>query len=390
MKDPFRDISMSSKLLDDIARQQRMMDDILKPIAGLDLVDQFARGVAASGLMDEINKLSKLFEFTRSPAFMQAIEQANAASRMTDIAGALKLSAFVSPKIAEITHLSQIAAGCVAPFEGILNAQQDWDVILSGRMAAIDVDWALADEPEASAESFARLSRLSDVARLSAPYTDETSEIVFDELGALSASPDEKETVEVREDRYDDAGRERALIAFPPASYGRVMVSAGFGISFPEPPALSVEDGLFEPVQFSPETGYLLQSLEGHLRNFVSARLHALEGEAWIKRRVPQGVRAKWQEGRKTALAANKPAFALIHYSNFMDLADIIVAGNNWPEFTGVFPNQENLRVSLLRLYYIRNDIAHSRPISMTDMLVAMTEGTFMFRCLGLPVHYAH
>ncbi|MBI1682687.1 hypothetical protein, partial [Caulobacter hibisci] len=66
----------------------------------------------------------------------------------------------------------------------------------------------------------------------------------------------------------------------------------------------------------------------------------------------------------------------------------IIVAKNNWPEFAAAFRCPLNLRVSLLRLYNIRNDVAHSRPLGLSDILFAMTEGGLIFRCLGLPIEY--
>ncbi len=349
------------------------------------MIEQVTAGTRA---IDEITRRSKLIEFTQTPAYLRAIETATATSRGAEIARGLDLAHLVAPKLPEIMRLSKIIGARVHPFEDVLKSAE-WNSVLYQRMSKIDVAWALGEELESSAEAFARLSRLSDLARLGSAYTDETAEILTDELGEPSEAPAEAETIEQREERYDDAGRERELIAFPPASYPTILVSAGYAVSFPAPPIVTVEEGLIEPIQFSPETGHLLQSLEAHLRETVVRCLYALEGDLWIKRRVPEKVREKWNEGRDAARTAGKPVLAPIYYANFMDLADIITSGTNWPQFQAAFTSKENLRVSLKRLYFIRNDVAHARPISMTDKLLAIAEGTILFRALGLPVGYA-
>lgn len=387
MKDPFRDIIRNQSAFEEITRRQRMMDELLKPPATSRMMEAIERATAGTRALEELTRRTKLLEFTQTPAYLKAIEAASAPARMAEIGRGIELANLVAPKLPEILKLSEIVAARVHPFEDILK-QAEWSSVLSDRMARIDVAWALGEELEGSAEAFARLSRLSDVARAGAAYTDETTEILVDELGQPSEAPAEAETVEQREERYDDAGRDRELIAFPPASYSQILVSAGYAVSFPAPPKVAIEEGLIEPVRFSPETGFLLQSLEAHLRQLVVTRLHALEGDAWIKRRVPEKVREKWNDGREAAKVAGKPVLAPIHYANFMDLADVITAGNNWPEFQAAFTSKDNLRVSLQRLYFIRNDVSHARPISMTDELLAITEGTILFRALGLRVNY--
>lgn len=387
MKYPFRHLIGPQGAFEEIMRRERQMQDLLKPSATSHIMEEIERATASTRAFEELTRNTKLLEFTQTSAYLAAIEAATAASRINEIGRSVQLADLVTPKLPELLKLSEIAAARVRPFENILK-QTQWSSVLSDRMAKIDVAWALGSELEGSAAAFAKLSRLSDVARVASPYTDETTEVLVDELGLPSEAPAEEETVEKREQRYDEAGRDRELIAFPPASYDQILVSAGYAVSFPPPPAVVVEEGLIESIRFSPQTGFLLQSLEAHLRQLVVARLHALDGDAWIKRRVPEKVREKWRDGREAAKLAGKPVLAPVHYSNFMDLADVITAGNNWSEFQAAFVNKDNLRVSLQRLYFIRNDVAHSRPISMTDELLAITEGTILFRAMGLSVKY--
>jgi len=351
------------------------------------MMEAIERATAGTRAFEDLTRHAKLLEFTQTPAYLKAIEAATAPSRFAEIGRSIELSSFIAPKFPELLKLSEIAAARVHPFEKITK-QAEWGAILSDRMFRIDVAWALGEELEGSAEAFARLSRMSDIARVGPAYSDETTEILVEELGQPSEAPAGAETIEQREERYDQAGRDRELIAFPPTSYGQILVSAGYAVSFPPPPIVAVAEGLIEPVRFSPETGFLLQSLEAHLREMVASRLHALEGDAWVRRRVPEKVREKWKDGREAAKLAGKPVLAPIHYANFMDLADVITAGNNWQEFQAAFTNKDNLRISLQRLYFIRNDVAHSRPISMTDGLLAITEGTILFRAMGLTVKY--
>ena len=73
-----------------------------------------------------------------------------------------------------------------------------------------------------------------------------------------------------------------------------------------------------------------------------------------------------------------------IHYSNFMELADIIGESRNWDEaFKPIFKNRDDFCVSLRRLHQIRNAGAHDRPIGVSDQLVLWSEATRILTMLG-------
>lgn len=387
MKEPLRDIIGRSAALEEIMRHERKLQELVRPSVTSRMIEAVEQASTRASVIEGLTRHSKILEFTQTPAYLRAIEAATATLGAAEISRSIQLANLIAPKLPELLRLSESVAARVRPFEDIVK-QAQWSSILSDRMANIGVNWALSEEIEGSVEAFARLSRLSDVARLGTAYTDTTTEILVEELGQPSEAPAEEENIEQREARYDEAGRDRELIAFPPASYSQILISAGYAVSFPSPPTVVVEEGLIEPVRFSPQTGFLIQSLEAHLRQLVVDYLSAREGDNWMKRRVPQKVQENWRSGREAAKLAGKPVLAPIYYANFMDLADIITSGNNWPEFQAAFKNKDNLRISLQRLYFIRNDIAHARPISMTDELLAMTEGTILFRAMGLPVKY--
>ena len=374
------DLAMGRLNREDLAMRAAMG---LGPVS--DSLTRAAGGLSATSYMEEHTRLLAL---TRTTEFQSTIERAMQGFALVERNEKL-LAKFMNPTT-DIERLSSIAALNVPSWQSSLMEKQGWESVLSDRMGRLNVDWALAGATEASADAFARLGRLADVARYGAPYSDEAADALLVEIGTPTGSPEEIETVEEREVRYDDVGRERELIAFPPVAYSQILVSAGYAVSFPAPPPLMAIGGLIEPVRYSPETGELLQSLEAHLRHFVVTHLKSAVGRAWLKQRVPFEMREKWKAMAVEAEAEGKPVFEPIHYANFMDLFDIIARKDNWPLFSAAFRSRENLQMSMLRAYSIRNDVAHSRPISMTDELIATTESTMLFRAIGLTVNYNH
>jgi hypothetical protein len=333
-------------------------------------------GFAAAARIPEHWQLDHL---TRAQEYLSAIDQLNQGQRLLEQQQAF-LARFGNP-FADIDRLSVIAADAVTPWQG--QAATDWQADLAGRMGAITTDWALVDAPEASAEAFARLGRLADVVCYSEPYSDESAEALLTDLGVPTEAAEEVESVEAREERFDKAGRERNLIAFPPANFIKITTAAGAPANFPGPPPLVAVGGLIEPVGYSPEVAFLLTSLEAHLRQHVSVRLQAEAGHAWLKQRVPEELRRKWRTMAEEAEVLGKPVFEVIHYANFMDLVDIMARRDNWPFFSPAFRDPNNLRVSMSRLYSVRNDLAHARPISQTDVLIVRIEATLLFRSMG-------
>ncbi|MBI1687056.1 hypothetical protein, partial [Caulobacter hibisci] len=302
-------LRMPSTLTDALAAAERQIDLIRKISPQIQAFERF------QSLSPNV---ARLVEMTQRPVYLDAL------ARMTDPASQVRQShaaMLLAQRPAGLDRLAEIAAGRVSAFDGGFLERDPWSSVLARRMGAIDAEWVLADEPEASAEAFARMGRLADATRYGEPFTDETTEIIVEELGVPSQAPEEIETVEAREERFDEAGRARELIAFPPAAYREVLVSSGFGLVFPAPPVVATVEPTFEPFKFSPETGHLLQSLEAHLREHVSLRLEALDGTAWVRRRV-QPARDKWKARQDDARSAGKPVFGPIYYADFMDLLD--------------------------------------------------------------------
>ena len=111
-----------------------------------------------------------------------------------------------------------------------------------------------------------------------------------------------------------------------------------------------------------------------------------MEGEKWIKRRVPEHVRHRWLGRQEEDRQLGRSVYSAIQYADFMDLADVIGRADNWRDtFAPIFRNQDDLRASLCRLHPVRRAIAHSRPLGRADVLFLFSEATRIFNALGIP-----
>lgn len=258
--------------------------------------------------------------------------------------------------------------------------QYKWANDLERRMGLINADWARIDRLAVSGLSFAELARFSDVVRYDTPFSDETIEAVFEELGdvveVLDDDPDQREA------QYDAAGRKGALIAFPEPSYDRVIVAAGFA-QFPEAPVP-------QPIRNAPTVLVMedvhraaMTHLENHLRHFIALRLADADAN-WLKSRVPGSVRERLQPRQDEAIAKGWPVYDLIYYGDIGDLGEIMKQSNNWTLFEPCFGSRDGLLVSISRLKPIRNHLAHGRPITQTDVLIIAAEGHLLLRAMGV------
>ena len=183
------------------------------------------------------------------------------------------------------------------------------------------------------------------------------------------------------------AGLNPELIAFPHATYPRVLFSAGFRLSFasvPVPQAIEEPDA---SAAFNPHHWQILNELEQKLRQVVELRLKDLSGSDWTRQRVPQTVRERWLARQQEDRAVGRSVYADIQYADFMDLAQVITRRDNWREaFQPIFKDPNDIAVSLRRLHPVRKALAHSRPLGRADVLTLISEATRIFRALGMRI----
>ena len=262
----------------------------------------------------------------------------------------------------------------------------DWEASLTARMAALQPQWVLQSYPDQSVIGFARLLQLSDAVHTEEPYSEPVRELVAEELGdGVEAEQDDSPTA--RDTAAIEAGLDPALIAFQPATYSEVVIKAGFNFDLPPPPVPRAIESADPDAVFDPKHGQVMIVLEQQLRNIVEKCLEALEGEMWMKRRVPGDMRKRWQERQEEDRQAGRSVYSPIYYADFMDLAEVIKRGDNWRDsFKPIFRDQDDLMVSFRRLLPVRNALAHSRPLGRAAVLTLMSEATRIFKTLGIPV----
>ena len=287
----------------------------------------------------------------------------------------------VLPDLSLARRMAEQTLAAVQPGRALAATAKKRQTVLS-RMARLTTAWALEDHPALSVAGFVRLVRLRDVGAGHAPYEPAASDVYGDELGEpVPFDPDA--SAEDREADAMEAGTNPEVVAFPASAFPRVLDAAGFRIELP-PLDAPVSDGGDASGGFDPRDRLLLDYVELRLRTFVETELRAMDGPAWMRRRIPKVLRDKWRDRRQQDRDRRGDCYPPIHYADLADLLDVICQKHNWADaFRGVFEHEEELRVGMRRLVPIRNALAHARPLVRTDRLFLGCEAYRLLRALG-------
>ena len=118
-----------------------------------------------------------------------------------------------------------------------------------------------------------------------------------------------------------------------------------------------------------------LQRLERRIRKFIDKMMTEAFGPNWPKHRLPNGVNEEWREKKQKGTAQGRGGGgSLIDYADFTDYERVICKKDNWGIFQPFFYSEESVRESLQRLYPIRVDTMHARPITQDDELLLYVE----------------
>lgn len=254
---------------------------------------------------------------------------------------------------------------------------------LVSRLTKLTIPWVFKDYPGLSVTGLVRLAGLRDVVADADPYTMPASDIYRNELGdPVSFDPDA--APEEREAAVIDAGTNPEVVAFPAAAYPGVLVVAGFEFDLPSLIPPTSEGGDTSGV-FHLHHRELFDQVEHHLRRLVATELRQVAGSRWIRRRVPENTRDKWDKRKQKDQDRRGDSYGLIYYADLMDMSDIICRGDNWNDaFSEIFKDRDDFQVGMRRLNPIRHAIAHGRPLVRTDQLVLCAEAIRVLRALGL------
>jgi len=154
-----------------------------------------------------------------------------------------------------------------------------------------------------------------------------------------------------------------------------------FTFAFGSPPVPQAVENADPTANFNLVHNSVWQQVELTLRKVIDESLTRLAGSSWIKHRVAHDVSERWAAKQDKERKAGRPVYGLIHYSDVMDMHDIIVRNDNWTAvFQELFRNKDDIAVSLRRLYSVRNAMSHSRPLCNKEVLTLFSEAA---RILG-------
>lgn len=191
---------------------------------------------------------------------------------------------------------------------------------------------------------------------------------------------------------YARLGFDRALTDFPAPAFEESLYIADLRRQ-PPPlvgqygspvPASNDDDEEESLVRTNAAHDWLLR-LESQVRRFIDERMTDAFGLDWPKHRLPSGLYDKWQEKKKKRVAKQNGgrAGALIAYADFTDYVLVICKRDNWDVFKLFFDRPENVRESFQRLYPIRLDTMHARPITQDDELLLYVETRRLMKAMN-------
>ena len=349
-----------------------------------------SRAVAAAAALarsEEVKRLSSIgaaiarsAEASRAVAAAAALARSEELKCLSNIGAAIARSTEASKVFAISASVGRMGDAYRSSIASALEASSELRMGIQVRPLGSS---SLFDE---SAIGFSRLSYLSHVVHTEEPFSRTVRELIGDEFGDVN-TPELSDNADERDEAAMRAGLNPELIAFPRATYDKVLFSAGFRLSFASVP---VPQAIEEPdagAAFNPQHWQILNELEQRLRQVVEQHLKKLSGSNWTRKRVPQTVRERWLDRQKEDRADGRSVYVDIQYADFMDLADVIMRRDNWGEaFQAIFGDANDIAVSLRRLHPIRKALAHSRPLGRADVLTLVSEATRIFRALGMRV----
>jgi hypothetical protein len=184
-----------------------------------------------------------------------------------------------------------------------------------------------------------------------------------------------------RADFYVKLGFDAAITDFPAPAFRESLDIADLRREPPPlvesygPPVPTFDDDEEEEslVRTNLAHDWLLR-LETQVRKFIDELMTSSFGRDWPKHRLPNGLYDEWQGKMQKAHQNGAEERALIAYADFTDYERVICKRDNWSIFAPFFGRQESVRESFQRLYPVRLDTMHARPITQDDELLLYVE----------------
>lgn len=291
---------------------------------------------------------------------------------------------FYLPAMTETARL--MAEFRTSPLSEILARYADQTSSLQHAMESMRTPWLDAQEALRSMAGFAELQGIGRALMSMPSFGDSLASALRIDLGdwrdAITWRPEIFTDLAARSDFYVSLGFDRALTDFPAPAFEQCLDIAGlrreqptlierYGAPVPRADDEDQEQGL---ARTNMAHDWLLR-METQLREFIDERMTQAFGADWAKRRLPNGLYEQWQEKKRKAKQAGGREWPLIAYADFTDYERVICRGDNWRDiFAAFFVRSESVRESMQRLYLIRLDTMHARPITQDDELLLYVE----------------
>ena len=285
-----------------------------------------------------------------------------------------------------LTVIAESMAKRVELFKTAGMVETDWSQLLQRQMAAVQMPWLNPHLPSLSFEGFAVVSRLGQAVRYAEPFDEAAREQIDEDLGDPidvedDAGPDERDAAHI------EADMNPAMLTISPGAVGDVLIQTGFVLEAKYAPLPPTTDGSDPGHVFHPGHHMLITTVEQILRATIDARMQAHYGATWMKTQISPNLVQEWTHRREEAIASGESPLALIQYSNFMELKDIVMRRQHWREiFCDIFKKKEHFQISMERLHPIRVPLAHSRPIGIAQQYHLISEASHILRAFGIDI----
>ena len=261
------------------------------------------------------------------------------------------------------------------------------------RMAAMKSPWLNVEDQLGSIRRLLKLQEIGDLIGRQSAFTESVAAQVRPNLGDWRdpiAWPDDIwRDLGARADFYVDLGFDAGLTDMPLPAFHEATADIRS-----DPPSLVESYGPPVPSVFNTNEEVALartnrahdwmQRFETQLRRFIDTEMTQAFGQDWPRRQLPNGKYDEWKDKRDRAVGRGAPAHPLVAYADFSDYIPVIARQDNWGRvFNDHFERKEDVRESLQRLYPVRVDTMHARPISQDDELLLHVEVKRIMRTIG-------
>lgn len=254
-------------------------------------------------------------------------------------------------------------------------------------LAEINGSWKIEGFERGSIAAAMNLARFADATSAMKAFGVDRLVVVDSKFGSFDTSFAQAESADSddeAEEVYTSAGRDKSLVAFPSDSFDDVLCATGWAYMVPMPDFIQPDGSTVSRAAFDPHDHYLLNMIEGHLRQLICGALIAAGGEAAMKSLFGQRI-PDWIRKQREAVSRGEQPLHLIYYADFMELTEIILNKTLWNGgFSAIFVNRDRFKVTMERLHAFRLQTSHSRPLSKTGRFRLWVESDEIFRALGV------